>query len=102
MALLAKLHTKNLFFLKGLTHAQDVLCVFCGRFPEAIDHVLLSCQFPWRLWSAMSKVWGVQLVLPGSLRSLFELWMGVKIWGKFMKKAVGIMFSMFWLVNLES
>ena len=40
----------------------------------------------------MTQVWDFQLVLLGSLRSFFELWMEVGIRGKFMKKVEGFVF----------
>jgi len=58
LTLLEKLHIKQLLFLKGIMHVQDVLCVFYGRFPEASNHVLLTCQFAWRIWCAVTQLWG--------------------------------------------
>ena len=85
--------------MKGLIPAQEVLCIFCGRALETIDHVLISCHLAWRLWCEASQGWGVHLVFPGSLRSLFELWMDIRIGGKFMKKIwESIFYAVVWTI----
>jgi len=99
LALLGKLHTKNLLFMKGLIPAQEVLYIFYGRALETVDHVLVSCHLAWRLWCEASQGWGVHLVFPDSLRSLFELWMDIRTGGKFMKKVwESIFYAVVWTI----
>jgi len=54
LALLGKLHTKELLLRKGLRTSDDILCCFCSTHIETSDHLLVCCQISWHIWSMIA------------------------------------------------
>lgn len=51
-------------------HPQYAACANQGV--ESLNHVLLSCQVAWSVWSAMLKWWDVQGALPNSVEAVLD------------------------------
>ncbi|CAL5421767.1 unnamed protein product [Camellia sinensis] len=79
-----KLKTAEFLTRIGVLHANDSsVCCLCKSGAETINHVLLSCQVAWSVWSAILKWWDVQGALPDSVEAVLDWWAGVR----FTKKA---------------
>lgn len=97
LALLDKLHTKSIIFLKDLLPIDQINCEFCNSGPETADHLFVTCREIWAVWCAVARAWGLYLVIPNSLRGLFEIWVEVKLGSKFMRKVwVTAFFAIVW------
>uniref|UniRef100_A0A7C8YG96 Reverse transcriptase zinc-binding domain-containing protein n=1 Tax=Opuntia streptacantha TaxID=393608 RepID=A0A7C8YG96_OPUST len=78
LALLGKLNTKDMLVKKGILMNSDNVCSFCTQQPEALDHLLVSCQSSWCIWCLIAEDFGVQLreqQRQQNLRQLYEWWM---------------------------
>ncbi|KAL7262113.1 hypothetical protein ACSBR1_000488 [Camellia fascicularis] len=62
-----------------LQASSPALCAFCKSVAESNCHVLLYCQFSWRVWTAMLNWWEVQGALPGSVEAVLHWWEGAKL-----------------------
>ena len=51
------------------------ICSFCNNSPETLDHVLLSCPFPWAMWINIAENLGLRLVIHQNFRLFYEWWM---------------------------
>ena len=51
-------------------------CFLCLAAEETVDHLLLHCEWAWRLWSDMFRLFGVQWVMPQTVFDLFSCWLG--------------------------
>ena len=71
---LDKLPTRDHLFSIGLCPIGSNFCIFCGRFGESTEHILLHCHFSWMVWSFFCKWWGIKLVVPSNLVLLFQQW----------------------------
>ena len=49
-------------------------CYMCKRNAESTDHLLLHCKLASELWSLVFSIFGVEWVMPGSVRNLFACW----------------------------
>jgi len=95
LAILGKLHIKSVLFIKGILQANQIFCDLCGWCPETID--LLSCHTAWRVWCAVGPVRGLHIVVPGSVREMFVLWMSLKGNDKFNQKVLkSVFFAVVW------
>lgn len=54
----------------------STLCVFCKSENESVNHVLVSCPFVWRVWSAMLGWWDLEGALPDSVEGILLWWNG--------------------------
>lgn len=54
------------------------LCCFCISCAEDVSHVLLHCNFTWRIWSELVKWWSLVWVVPESVNHLLDWWSGFK------------------------
>ena len=68
---LDKLPTRDHLFSIGLCPIGSNFCIFCGRFGESTEHILLHCHFSWMVWSFFCKWWGIKLVVLSNLVLLF-------------------------------
>ena len=48
----------------------------CLKDEEFVDHLLLRCNFAYRMWTVVLGWFGCSWVLPNSLLDLFEAWSG--------------------------
>jgi len=92
LALLGKLHTKELLLRKGLRNFDNVLCCFCSTHIETGDHLLVSCQISWHIWSMIAADLGLRLETQQSLRQLYEWWMARHSPNKLRKKLTTVSF----------
>ncbi|GMP68486.1 hypothetical protein CsSME_00028098 [Camellia sinensis var. sinensis] len=53
-------------------------CAFCGIDNESALHLLLHCNFAWKVWAEINCWWGSQWVSPSSLQDLLLWWYGQK------------------------
>ena len=49
-------------------------CFMCKRDAESVDHLLIHCVYASELWSLILSIFGVQWVMPASVRDLFACW----------------------------
>ncbi|KAL9678455.1 hypothetical protein QQ045_016299 [Rhodiola kirilowii] len=63
-----------LFRKKVLTSEQDLLCVLCGEEQETSNHMLLQCDWSWKVWAGGLSWWGCSWVVPQSAKGLLESW----------------------------
>ena len=47
---------------------EEAVCRFCGSNVETIDHVLLHCDYVWRVWAECLRWCGIQWVVHGSVK----------------------------------
>ncbi|KAL9676364.1 hypothetical protein QQ045_004578 [Rhodiola kirilowii] len=59
---------------KILRRDHDLQCVLCGIELETTDHLLIHCQWSWKLWAYSLTWWGGVWVVPGTSKSLLESW----------------------------
>lgn len=60
----------------ALNNFVSSLCVFCTADSETVNHVLISCPFAWKVWSAMLLWWHVVGALPKSVDGVLLWWEG--------------------------
>ena len=51
-------------------------CYLCQRHEESIDHVLLHCEKARTLWALLFSMFGVQWVLPATVKEMLLGWNG--------------------------
>ena len=75
-------------------------CCLCCCDGESMDHLLLHCKFSHALWYEVFAVFGIQLVMPRSVRSFFFIW---RNWfGKFLSTIWNLVPAyLMWLVWQE-
>ncbi|GFZ13080.1 GATA transcription factor 15 [Actinidia rufa] len=49
-------------------------CYMCKRSAETSDHLLINCDYAREVWSLVFSIFGVQWVMPISIRELFACW----------------------------
>ena len=78
-------------------HAR-LLCYFCGNHEETFDHVLLHCEFIWRIWAEVAKWWGFYWVMPSKVCVLLEWWWDSKYAGLEKELWNAIPLGVFWVI----
>ena len=38
-----------------LNESEEYMCIFCGSQVEELNHLLLGCEFTWKIWAAMVR-----------------------------------------------
>ena len=51
-------------------------CYLCQRYEESIDHILLHCEKARTLWALLCSMFGVQWVLPATIKETLIGWNG--------------------------
>ena len=49
-------------------------CYMCKKNAETSDHLLIHCDFATELWNFVLSIFGVQWVMPSSVKDLFACW----------------------------
>ena len=49
-------------------------CYMCKRNAETTNHLLIHCDAASKLWNLFFSIFGIQWVMPGSVRDLFACW----------------------------
>lgn len=62
-----------------LRGSRNLCCVLCKAEEETCNHLLLSCNFVWRVWSNIMAWWEIQWVSPGSFEGLMYWWLGWRL-----------------------
>ncbi|KAL9684871.1 hypothetical protein QQ045_022313 [Rhodiola kirilowii] len=57
-----------------LKRDQDLTCVLCRFEQETTDHMLIHCDWSWRLWASCFSWWGSEWVMPQTVICLLESW----------------------------
>lgn len=85
LALLEKINTKSKLGRIGIIPIEDAVCVFCNIGLETTNHLLLHCEFSWKLWTWWLNIWGYSWAFPKSIKNAFAQW---QIYGRgaFFKK----------------
>ena len=86
LALLGRLNTKDLLYRKGILSMEANTCSFCGTSVESLDHLLVSCQVSWQIWCVLSSELRNPIIIPGTLRQMYDIWMNQRIPGRIRKK----------------
>ena len=73
-------------------------CYMCKRNAETADHLLIHCDAASELWSLVFSIFGVQWVMPGSVRELFACW--IQKSGRGSQRQLGESFSIPFLVHM--
>ncbi|KAL9687859.1 hypothetical protein QQ045_032267 [Rhodiola kirilowii] len=53
---------------------SKIFCVFCGEEQESSNHLLLHCDWSWKVWAGGLSWWGCCWVVPKTAKSLLESW----------------------------
>ncbi|XVE77291.1 hypothetical protein DITRI_Ditri13aG0050600 [Diplodiscus trichospermus] len=59
---------------RGLMQWSEALCPFCRMELESSEHLFISCELVWRIWSYGIKLWGLSRVVSKDFRRLFLAW----------------------------
>ena len=88
LANLERLNTGDFLLEKGIIDSQRAACPFCNSDTESNTHLLLTCNFSWRSWTAILKWWGLSAVLQNRCISFSIQWLGLvkgrkhrRLWG---------------------
>ncbi|KAL9667760.1 hypothetical protein QQ045_002125 [Rhodiola kirilowii] len=63
-----------LYGRKILKRDQNLKCDLCGIEQETTDHLLIHCQWSWKLWANSLTWWGGVWVMSETTRCLLESW----------------------------
>lgn len=101
LALLGRINTRAKLVHIGIIPANESLCILCNESAETSEHLLLHCNFSWKLWSWWLAIWKVSWVFPLSLHDAFKQW---KLFGHgefFNKVWSAIFFILIWTLWKE-
>ncbi|KAL9668392.1 hypothetical protein QQ045_002773 [Rhodiola kirilowii] len=69
------LPTKDILARKGvLSRSQNLNCELCDQHLESADHLLLQCNWSWKLWTRSIRWWGYYWVAPHTMKDLLQGW----------------------------
>ncbi|KAE8678433.1 hypothetical protein F3Y22_tig00111410pilonHSYRG00088 [Hibiscus syriacus] len=68
-----RLAVRSELIKRGVT-LEEVSCPLCAKQEETVQHLFISCQVAWDLWSSFWRLWGVSSVLPNDPASLLCSW----------------------------
>ena len=86
LALLGRLNTKGQLRRKGILPMEANTCSFCDSLVESLDHLLVSCNISWQIWCVFSIELRNPIIIPGTLRQLYDVWMNQRMHGRTKKK----------------
>ncbi len=73
-AALGKILTVDNLRKRGLILVE--WCCLCKQSGESVNHLLLHCSHVQEHWSMVFGLFGIQWVMPYSVRALFDCWQG--------------------------
>ena len=101
LALQQRIATRHLLWSWGiLPPGTSILCPLCSDPVKTVDHLLLHCEFAWRIWSSCLNWWGVSWVPPPSVSDMTSWWFDFNL--KNLKKHIcgSLFFAIIWNIWL--
>lgn len=69
-----KLNTRaKLAKLRIIPSSQD-LCPLCNEESECVNHLLLQCNYAWKIWCWWMNLWEMSWVFPSTLKDILHQW----------------------------
>ncbi|GKV24765.1 hypothetical protein SLEP1_g34334 [Rubroshorea leprosula] len=77
----------NLWKRGVMLQGEGMVCGLCKEGVEEVNHLFCTCKVAWLVWVKVFKWWGVEVVMPGTVRGVvdFFLW----CWGSVGEKELG-------------
>ncbi|GKV04507.1 hypothetical protein SLEP1_g16659 [Rubroshorea leprosula] len=70
---LDRLPTRRNLQKRGVTFQEDnTTCGLCKKGVEEVDHLFCTCMEAWVVWAKMIKWWGMELVMPDTVKGVAE------------------------------
>ncbi|GKU87734.1 hypothetical protein SLEP1_g2081 [Rubroshorea leprosula] len=70
---LDRLPTRRNLQKRGVTFQGDnMMCGLCKKGVEEVDHLFCTCMEAWVVWAKMIKWWGMELVMPDTVKGVAE------------------------------
>ncbi|GFS40543.1 hypothetical protein Acr_00g0069200 [Actinidia rufa] len=76
-------------------------CYMCKRDAETTDHLLIHCDAARELWNLVFSIFGIQWVMPGTVRDLFACWSWKSNRGNRRLAWKMVLLSLFWCIWRE-
>ncbi|GLT76723.1 hypothetical protein SLA2020_483660 [Shorea laevis] len=84
---LDRLPTKRNLQKRGvMLQGEGLMCGLCKEEMEDVNHLFCTCNEAWLVWVQVFNWWGVEVVLPETVREVAELFLGIL--GKMIGKEV--------------
>ncbi|KAE8685834.1 bromodomain and WD repeat-containing protein 3-like isoform X4 [Hibiscus syriacus] len=81
---------------RGLQLGDEILCPFCKKQVESVQHLFISCDVVWELWNKIASYWEIALVLPKDPPSLLCSWGELRGKSLIWKFIPGVVFWSIW------
>ncbi|XP_072087324.1 uncharacterized protein [Arachis hypogaea] len=75
--LVGRVNTKERLSRLGVIPPNDNICALCKKEMEIVHHLFLVCEFTWKVWCAWLRHFDRQWAVPGTMKELFESWIGM-------------------------
>ncbi|GKV02912.1 hypothetical protein SLEP1_g15289 [Rubroshorea leprosula] len=74
----------NLWKRGVMLQGEGMVCGLCKEGVEDVNHLFCTCKVAWLVWMKVFKWWGVEVVMPGTVRGVvdFFLWCWGSVGGK--------------------
>ena len=95
---LLRLNMKDKLLRFRTIHEDVAGCPFCNLEVESIDH-LFHYKFTPKVQSSVLAWWGIARCNPFYVKSLFEAWIGVKLFGLKKKMWCHLFFVIIWSIQ---
>lgn len=69
-----KLNTRSKLAKLHIIPPSHDLCPLCNEKSESVNHLLLHCNYAWRVWCWWMKLWDVTWASPPSLKAHLQIW----------------------------
>lgn len=66
--------SKSVLVRRGMLVSEFEVCPLCNSASESPNHLLLLCQFAWRVWSEIIAWWKLEWICPPNLLALLQFW----------------------------
>ncbi|GKV48490.1 hypothetical protein SLEP1_g55300 [Rubroshorea leprosula] len=71
---LDRLPTRGNLQKRGVNFQEDnILCGFCKKGVEEVDHLFCTCMEAWGVWVKTIKWWGMEVVMPDTVKGVAEM-----------------------------
>ena len=79
-----------------------ILCPLSSVHVETVDHLLLHCEFAWRIWSSRLNWWGVSWVPPPTISDMASWWFDFNFKNLKTHIRVSLFFAIVWNTKVFS